>query len=78
MFEKYLDPKNGYVFKQLLGTEKKKDILLVFLNKVLKDQIRGPIQVVQCLSLIQHQKLSPKNRGRYFLLTAKGEYKKYK
>lgn len=32
---KFLDPKNDFVFKQIFGTEKNKDILINFLNDVL-------------------------------------------
>lgn len=32
---KFLDPKNDFVFKQIFGTEKNKDILIHFLNDVL-------------------------------------------
>ena len=33
---KFLDPKNDFCFKQIFGTEKNKDILIHFLNDILK------------------------------------------
>jgi predicted transposase/invertase (TIGR01784 family) len=32
--ERFLDPKNDYVFKRLFGTEKNKEVLLLFLNDI--------------------------------------------
>ena len=35
-FSKFLDPKNAFCFRQIFGTEKNKDILIHFLNDILK------------------------------------------
>ncbi len=35
-FSKYLDPKNDIAFKKIFGSEKNKDILIHFLNDILR------------------------------------------
>ncbi len=53
MIIRYLDPKNDIAFKRIFGQEKNKEILLVLLNEVLKDQIKNPIKDVHFLSPFQ-------------------------
>lgn len=50
--EKFLDPKNDLAFKRIFGTEKNQDILIHFLNDILKLS-KCPIQKIQYLPTIQ-------------------------
>ncbi|WP_367363878.1 Rpn family recombination-promoting nuclease/putative transposase [Candidatus Tisiphia endosymbiont of Nedyus quadrimaculatus] len=51
--EKFLDPKNDFCFHQVFGTEKNKDILVHFLNDVLKFEGNEKITSVTFLPTIQ-------------------------
>ncbi|WP_250311472.1 Rpn family recombination-promoting nuclease/putative transposase [Rickettsia endosymbiont of Oedothorax gibbosus] len=50
---KFLDPKNDFCFRQIFGTEKNKDILVHFLNDVLKFEGSDQITNVEFLPTIQ-------------------------
>ncbi|WP_341748508.1 Rpn family recombination-promoting nuclease/putative transposase [Candidatus Tisiphia endosymbiont of Sialis lutaria] len=50
---KFLDPKNDFCFRQIFGTEKNKDILVHFLNDVLKFEGSDKITNVVFLPTIQ-------------------------
>ena len=50
---KYLSPKYNIAFKKVFGTEKNKNLLLNFLNEVLKKQISLPIEEVTFLKTVQ-------------------------
>ena len=43
---RYLNPKFDITFKRVFGTEKNKNLLIGFLNQVLKDQIKTTIKSV--------------------------------
>ncbi len=43
MLSKFLDPKNDFAFKQIFGTEKNKDILIHFINDIMR--FKGAEQV---------------------------------
>ena len=49
----YLSPKYNIAFKKIFGTEKNKNLLLNFLNEVLKKQIKLPIEEVTFLKTVQ-------------------------
>jgi len=53
MFNKFLDPKNGVAFRKIFGTEKNKDILIHFLNDVVKFGNGVRIKDVTFLKTIQ-------------------------
>ena len=50
MVARFLDPKNDFAFKQIFGTEKHKDILIHFLNDVLKLEGAWAISEVKFLN----------------------------
>ena len=54
---KFLDPKNNFAFTQIFGTEKNKDILIHFLNDVLKYKEDEQITEVCFLKTIQFGKI---------------------
>lgn len=53
MLSKFLDPKNDVAFRKIFGTEKNKDILIHFLNDVVKFEKRAQIKQVTFLKTIQ-------------------------
>jgi predicted transposase/invertase (TIGR01784 family) len=53
MLSKFLDPKNDIAFKKIFGNEKNKDILIHFLNDMLKFKERKPITEVTFLNTVQ-------------------------
>ncbi|WP_425363037.1 Rpn family recombination-promoting nuclease/putative transposase [Candidatus Tisiphia endosymbiont of Hybos culiciformis] len=53
VFSKFLDPKNDFCFRQIFGTEKNKDILVHFLNDILKFERSEQIIEVTFLPTIQ-------------------------
>ena len=55
---KFLDPKNNFAFLQIFGTEKNKDILLHFLNDVLKYKENQQITEVSFLKTIQDPEIA--------------------
>jgi len=55
---KFLDPKNNFAFLQIFGTEKNKDILLHFLNDVLKYKEAQEITEVSFLKTIQDPEIA--------------------
>ncbi len=59
MLTKFLDPKN-VAFRKVFGTEKNKDILIHFLNDMLKFKERKPIIEVQFLKSIQDPEIAAK------------------
>lgn len=50
--ERFLNPKNDLAFKRIFGTEKNQDILIHFLNDILKLS-QSPIQEIQFLPTVQ-------------------------
>jgi len=59
----FLDPKNDFAFKQIFGTEKHKDILIHFLNDVLKLKEEYLIREVQFLSTVQDPEVAAKKQS---------------
>ena len=55
---KFLDPKNDFCFKQIFGTEKNKDILIHFLNDILKYEGSEKITEVTFLKTIQDPEIA--------------------
>lgn len=55
---KFLDPKNNFAFLQIFGTEKNKDILLHFLNDILKYKEEEKITEVTFLQTIQDPQIA--------------------
>ena len=55
---KFLDPKNDFCFKQVFGTEKNKDILIHFLNDILKFKDKEQIIDVTFLKTIQDPEIA--------------------
>ena len=55
---KFLDPKNNFAFLQIFGTEKNKDILLHFLNDVLKHKKDDQITEVSFLKTSQDPEIA--------------------
>jgi len=53
MLSKFLDPKNDVAFRKIFGTEKNKDILIHFLNDVIKFGKGAQIKEVTFLTTIQ-------------------------
>lgn len=53
MLSRFLDPKNDIAFKKVFGNEKNKDILIHFLNDMLKFKERKPITEVTFLNTVQ-------------------------
>ena len=53
MLTKYLDPKNDYAFKRILGQEKNKAIHIHFLNSVISFKEGLPVQDIKYLKPIQ-------------------------
>ena len=58
---KFLDPTNDYAFKKIFGTEKNKDILVHFLNKILS--LPDPIQSVSFLKTLQDPEILAKKQS---------------
>ena len=63
MITRFLDPKNDFAFKQVFGTEKHKDILIHFLNDVLKLEGEQLIRDVQFLKPIQDPDIAAKKQS---------------
>jgi hypothetical protein len=63
MVARFLDPKNDYAFKQIFGTEKHKDILIHFLNDVLKLEGAHVISEVKFLTPIQDPEIASKKQS---------------
>jgi predicted transposase/invertase (TIGR01784 family) len=60
MFCKFLEPKNDIAFKKIFGTEKNKDILIHFLNDMIKFKENGPIINVNFLKTVQDPQTAAK------------------
>ncbi|MDR3623637.1 MAG: Rpn family recombination-promoting nuclease/putative transposase [Chlamydiales bacterium] len=58
MLTKFLDPKNDIAFKRIFGTEKNKDILIHFLNDMVKFKEQAPIVDVTFLKTIQDPEIA--------------------
>ena len=63
LIARFLDPKNDFAFKQVFGTEKHKDILIHFLNDVLKLKGDRRIIQVQFLTPIQDPDIAAKKQS---------------
>ena len=53
MLTRFLDPKNDFAFKQVFGTEKNKDVLIHFLNDILRYEGEHKIKEVEFLKTVQ-------------------------
>ena len=60
MLSKFLDPKNDVAFRKIFGTEKNKDILIHFLNDVVKFGKGAQIKNVSFLPTIQDPEIKAK------------------
>ena len=60
MLSKFLDPKNDVAFRKIFGTEKNKDILIHFLNDVVKFGKGARIKDVTFLKTIQDPEIKAK------------------
>ena len=60
MLYKFLDPKNDIAFKKIFGTEKNKDILIHFLNDMIKFKEKGHIINVTFLKTVQDPETAAK------------------
>jgi len=60
---KFLNPKNDVAFKKIFGVEKNKDILIHFINDVLKLQGDDTIESVEFLSPIQDPEIASKKQS---------------
>jgi predicted transposase/invertase (TIGR01784 family) len=63
LIARFLDPKNDFAFKQVFGTEKHKDILIHFLNDVLKLSGEHIITDVQFLTPVQDPEIAAKKQS---------------
>jgi predicted transposase/invertase (TIGR01784 family) len=63
IFSKFLDPKNDFAFKQILGTDKNKAILIHFLNDMLKAFVRHKIETVSFLKTVQDPEIASKKQS---------------
>ncbi len=63
MFNKFLDPKNDYAFKQIFGTEKNKDILIHFINDIVCFQGDQQIVEVKFLKTAQDPEIASKKQS---------------
>ena len=63
MITKFLDPKNDFAFKRIFGSKKHKNLLISFLNAVLKSQISSPIQDLTFLKTIQDPEIAAKKQS---------------
>jgi len=63
LIARFLDPKNDFAFRQVFGTKKHKDILIHFLNDVLKRSGEQMITDVQFLSPIQDPEIAAKKQS---------------
>ena len=60
---KFLNPKNDVAFKKIFGSEKNKDILIHFINDVLKLQGEDTIESVEFLSPVQDPEIAAKKQS---------------
>lgn len=60
---KFLDPKNDILFKRIFGTEKKKDILIHFLNDILGFTGKSVIKDIEFLSTIKDPEIDAKKQS---------------
>lgn len=60
---KYLNPKNDVAFKKIFGTEKNKELLINFLNEVLKNQIDSVIEDVIFLPTAQDPEIASRKQS---------------
>ena len=63
MITKFLDPKNDFAFKRIFGSIKHKNLLISFLNAVLKSQISSPIQDLTFLKTVQDPEIAAKKQS---------------
>jgi len=58
MITQFLDPKNNYVFWQIFGTDKNKDVLVLFLNDILEYKDNQKILEVEYLPTAQDPEIA--------------------
>ena len=58
MITQFLDPKNNYVFWQIFGTKKNKDLLILFLNDILEYEDTKMITEVTLLPTTQDPEIA--------------------
>lgn len=63
VLSRFLDPKNDFAFKQVFGREKHKDILIHFLNDILKLSGKHSIQHVTFLPTVQDPDIASKKQS---------------
>lgn len=63
LIARFLDPKNDFAFKQIFGTEKHKDILIHFLNDILKLKGEQAVTDVTFLTPIQDPDIAAKKQS---------------
>jgi hypothetical protein len=69
MLSKFLDPKNDVAFRKIFGSEKNKDILLHFINDMIKFRGSDPIIEVTFLTPIQDPEIISKKSSIVDILT---------
>lgn len=74
---RYLDPKLDITFKRIFGTEKNKNLLINFLNQVLRNQIKNPIEIVTFLQTAQGAELISKKQSVVDVLCVDSQGVKY-
>ena len=77
MVAQFLDPKNDYAFKQIFGREKHKDILIHFLNDVLKLQGKQMVTTVKFLTPIQDPEIAAKKQSIVDVLCMDGSGRQF-
>ena len=77
MLSKFLDPKNDVAFKRIFGTERNKDIIIHFLNDVVKFKCGHKIVNVTFLKTIQDPEIAAKKTSVVDVLCLDSEGHKY-
>jgi len=72
MLSKFLDPKNDVAFRKIFGTEKNKDILIHFLNDVIKFGKGTQIKEVKFLTTIQDPEIKARKTSIVDILCKDG------
>ena len=60
---KFLNPKNDIAFKKIFGAEQNKDILIQFINDILKLKGKKAIEQVTTLSTVQEPEIAVKKQS---------------
>ncbi len=73
MLSKFLDPKNDIAFKKIFGSEKNKDILIHFLNDMLKFKEKKPITELAFLNTVQDPLIAARKTSVVDIMLCKDE-----